>query len=72
MEMEFRIKIGNEVPKYLHIYNIQVESTINGTQYNVKENIRDDADPVFFDYIWEKIGEKIKEAYMKSLKLPFE
>jgi hypothetical protein len=68
MKMEFNIIINEEYPRMAHTVTIQVNAIINGREYGNKEVIREDASPVYFDYIWEKIGEQIKEGYLKSLK----
>ena len=68
MRMEFNITITEEVPKYLRIAILQTKAVINGREYTSRENISEDADPVFFDYVWEKIGKEIKEEYLKTLK----
>ena len=68
MKMEINVVIEEEAFRNINCRSMRINVIINNREYNSLKAIPEEAEPDYFDYIWDEVGDYIREEYIKSLK----
>lgn len=68
MRMEFNIVIEGEAFKNMNSYSMKVNIIVNDKEFVFIKAIPREAEPDYFDYVWDDIGKHVRKEYIKALK----
>lgn len=71
MELKINVVIEDRAFRDKNSLSMRTTVLLNGTEYGSLKAIPMEAEPDYFDYIWDELGDTIREEYLKEIRKGF-